>query len=152
MGKPPTTIPEASLQRYNPERLTRWKLISQKVQQYWEKWSREVLQRYQTIYKWQHPRGEIQVGTLVLILDENTPPTKWPLARVISPYVARDGHIRVVKLRTANQNVIRNIQKLVPLPVRAEEDLETSQPPDSPVENSPDEPTPSTSQQQQTEE
>lgn len=83
IGEPLNLIPEPSLLNVPTNRLTRWQLIRQKVDQFWSRWSKECLQRYLAISKWHHPSNEIKVGSLVLITDERLPPAKWPLARVL---------------------------------------------------------------------
>ena len=55
----------------------------------------------------------ISVGDLVLMLDENTPRSVWPLGLVISTNVGRDGLIRSVRLKTKSSEFVRPITKLV---------------------------------------
>lgn len=124
IGESTTAVPEPNILDLNVHRLNRWQLINQKTQDFWDRWHRECLQRYQAINKWMNPQNDIEIGSIVLILEENYPPAKWAMGRVIDCYPGKDGHIRVVKLKTsAHPEVIRPIHRLVPLPVRAEDDL-----------------------------
>ncbi|XP_011313451.1 uncharacterized protein [Fopius arisanus] len=120
IGETLNAIPEPSLLQLNEARLNRWQLITQKLQHFWDRWSKECLHRYQSIYKWKHPVNDIQPGTLLLITDDRFPPTKWPLARVINIHPGKDERTRVVDLRTSTQITSRTIHQLVPLPINAD--------------------------------
>ena len=58
----------------------------------------------------------IQIGTLVIIKEDNALPLQWSLRRVTETYPRQDGIIRVVKVKTATREYKRCIQKLCPLP------------------------------------
>jgi hypothetical protein len=66
--------------------------------------------------KWNQPRKNVEIGDVVLLLQENTPRSSWPLARVIEVHRNRnDGHVRSVKLKTATSVLERPICKIVVL-------------------------------------
>ncbi|CAL1677548.1 unnamed protein product [Lasius platythorax] len=71
----------------------------------------------QTRNKWHLSTKPLQIGDLVLILDERYPPAKWPLARVTALHPGTDGRVRVVTVRTAVSEYKRPIVKLCPLPI-----------------------------------
>ncbi|XP_046598464.1 uncharacterized protein LOC124294924 isoform X2 [Neodiprion lecontei] len=123
IGEPLTAVPEPSLPSTTESTLTGYKLLQQLLQQFWRRWSNEVLQRHQGISKWHRASNDIKVGSLVLLTDERFPPTKWPLARVIAIHPGKDGHTRVVTLKTATTELTRPIAKLCVLPI---EDLDVS--------------------------
>jgi hypothetical protein len=56
---------------------------------------------------------------LVLLTDERSPPSKWPLARVTQRHPGTDNLTRVVTLKTATTQLTRPITKLAILPVPA---------------------------------
>ncbi|XP_011884112.1 PREDICTED: uncharacterized protein LOC105571257, partial [Vollenhovia emeryi] len=111
IGEPPAIIPEPNLATEITSRLSRWQLLKQKLDQFWNRWSSECLQRYQAISKWHHPSHEIKEGSLVLMVDERYPPGKWPLARITQLHPGADGLIRVVSLQTASSSYKRPIAK-----------------------------------------
>ena len=54
------------------------------------------------------------VGDLVLLLDESTPRSLWPLALVIETKTGRDGLVRCVRVKTkASKELVRSISKIV---------------------------------------
>ncbi|XP_015122510.1 uncharacterized protein LOC107044938 [Diachasma alloeum] len=136
IGEPLQLIPKPSIINENPSKLQRWNLITQKIQQFWSRCSRECLQRYQAIYKWNQRRENIKVGEMVLMVDENYSPAKWPLGRLVAVQPGEDGLARVATIKTSRAVVptrldgtpnieritstsmtfIRPITKLCPLP------------------------------------
>ena len=55
---------------------------------------------------------DIKKGSLVLIREDNVPRLKWPIGIVTEVFPGRDGLIRTVQLKTANNTIVRPIQKL----------------------------------------
>lgn len=110
-------IPKPSLTETKSSRLSRWQILQQITQQFWHRWSREYLQRFQDVSKWKHPIQQINIGLLVLLIDERLPPAKWLLGRVTETHAGQDSLIRVVTVRTATSTVKRPIVKLCPLPI-----------------------------------
>lgn len=63
---------------------------------------------------------EFKIGDLVIIKDELTPPTKWPLGRIIELHEGKDGLVRVAEIKTALSQYKRSIHRLIYLPVDEE--------------------------------
>ncbi|KYN03201.1 PREDICTED: uncharacterized protein LOC108773617 [Cyphomyrmex costatus] len=120
MGCAPLTVPEPSLEFTNTARLSRWQLIQKTFESFWTRWSQECLQRYNACYKWNRVSPSLQVGTLVLVIDERYPPAKWPLGRIIATHPGQDGHTRVVTIKTQTSILKRPVVKLCPLPINHE--------------------------------
>jgi len=110
-------MPEPSLETIKRSRLSRWQLLRQMLDNFWVRWSTECLQRYLAIYKWNKSVPSLKEGSLVLVIDERYPPSKWPLGRVIQTHPGKDGHTRVVTVHTQFSLFKRPIVKLCPLPI-----------------------------------
>ncbi|XP_039309110.1 uncharacterized protein LOC105208245 [Solenopsis invicta] len=117
MGCAPTVIPEPSIELTKTSHLSRWQLIRQMLESFWTRWSKECLQRYYARYKWNKPTPSLREGTLVLVVDERYPPSKWPLGRIIQVHPGKDGLTRVVTVRTQTSTLKRPVTKICPLPV-----------------------------------
>ena len=117
MGCAPTTVPEPSIENFNSSHLSRWQLIRQMLENFWTRWSTECLQRYYAIYKWNKPTPSLKEGTLVLVVDERFPPSKWPLGRITKTHPGEDGLTRLVTIRTQSSIIKRSINKICPLPI-----------------------------------
>ncbi|XP_011875823.1 PREDICTED: uncharacterized protein LOC105570743, partial [Vollenhovia emeryi] len=83
IGSAITTLPEPSLELIKCSHLSRWQLNRQMLSSFWSRWSKECLQRYLAMYKWNKTLPPLKEGTLVLVVDERYPPSKWPLGRII---------------------------------------------------------------------
>ncbi|XP_044733954.1 uncharacterized protein LOC123296518 [Chrysoperla carnea] len=90
IGGPLSSIPEPNLENVSMPILSRWQLTRQIIDSFWVKWSREYLQQQQAIYKWRFPSLNIEIGSIVLVVDERYPPSKWPLGRVIQLHTGLD--------------------------------------------------------------
>ena len=98
-------------------RLNRYELIQNIVQNFWKRWKSEYLTTLQLRYKWNSQEQPIQVGSVVLLCDENAPPLEWKFAKIVECIFGNDGVCRVVKLRTVSGNELtRPVTKVCPLP------------------------------------
>ena len=57
-------------------------------------------------------KGNLLLGSVVLIKEDNLPRLQWPLARIIDLMPSDDGRIRTVRLKTAKGSCVRPVQKL----------------------------------------
>ncbi|XP_035232403.1 uncharacterized protein LOC118204185 [Stegodyphus dumicola] len=55
-----------------------------------------------------------KVGEVVLVGSENQKRLNWPLAVIEELYPGRDGHVRVVKVKTPLGHLVRPVQKIYP--------------------------------------
>lgn len=117
VGEPLINVPDRDYEHQKASLLTRWQLIQKMTQDFWRRWQTEYLNTLQQRYKWQTPVSSPSVGDVVVIKDENLPPTKWLLARVEQLHPGTDNLVRVVTLRTpAGNDLKRPLSKLIPLP------------------------------------
>lgn len=119
IGEPLLTMPHQSLLDTARHRLNRWQYIQQLYQGFWRRWSTEYLNRLQQRPKWMDKKPNVAVGDLVLVKDEQCPPSKWPLARVISVSPGSDGLVRAVQLKCRGNVIKRPIAKLCSLPIQS---------------------------------
>ena len=80
--------------------------------QFWTRWVKEYLPNLQLRQKWLETKGNLQTDSIVLILDESLPRNNWPLGRVLKTFPGRDGLVRSVQVKTANNVLVRPINKL----------------------------------------
>lgn len=53
---------------------------------------------------------------MVVLMEDNTIPTQWPIARIQRIYPGSDGIVRVVDLKTAKGTYRRPVHKIAKLP------------------------------------
>ncbi|XP_017876324.1 uncharacterized protein LOC108622755, partial [Ceratina calcarata] len=76
-------LPQPDMTTIKQNRLNRYQLIQQTVQHFWKRWHQEYLHELQQRHKWKlDSSGNIKIGSLVLIKEDNIPPMKWRLGRI----------------------------------------------------------------------
>lgn len=116
VGRPLTAPVTADLHDAPPHRLTRYQRVEQIRQHFWKRWSKEYVSELQSRTKWHQQKGYLKENMLVLIKDDNLPPLKWSLGRIIKTYPGKDGVARVADIRKADGIVRRAFSKICPLP------------------------------------
>ncbi|XP_063931818.1 uncharacterized protein LOC135143809 [Zophobas morio] len=83
--------------------LSRWQRVQNLRQHFWHRWQRKYLQQLQ-----QRPKGQqfaspnITPGNMVVLVEDNLPPLRWKLGRVVDVHPGQDGIVRVVTVKTAS--------------------------------------------------
>ena len=113
IGRPLMSIPSGVVDMMRPNR---YQLIEKLRQQFWSRWSKEFLAEMQTRTRWRQRQQEVKIGDMVLLKEENTPPLKWRLGRIVKLYPGADAVTRVVDIHTTKGVVRRALNKLVALP------------------------------------
>lgn len=117
IGQPIVQLQGTRLLHIPEARLDRWRLLEQIQQDFWQRWQEEYLTTLTHRTKWRSASRNLEVGELVLIMNELTPRTRWAMGRVSEMHPGADGRVRVVTVRHQFGTLVRPVQKLVPLPV-----------------------------------
>ena len=80
-----------------------WKKVQAFADQFWREWKSGYLTNITKRHKWQHPERSLQIGDLVMIVEEGQPRNHWPTAIVDEVTPGEDGLTRRVKVRVANR-------------------------------------------------
>ena len=113
IGEPLITLAEeANLTDVNVGRLTRWQMVQQMSQNFWKRWHDEYVMRLIDRTKWKSEQQNLQLNDLVIVREDNLPPSKWTLGRIIETFPSADGFVRTVKIRTKYGEYLRPITKL----------------------------------------
>lgn len=116
--EPLTAVPDEDLSQVNTNRLHRWQLLQSFHQNFWSRWKHEYLNSLTQRAKWTKDSKPLQVGSMVIIKDDNRAPLHWPLARVVDLLPGSDGVVRIAVVKTATNHIIqRPLVKLCPLPI-----------------------------------
>ena len=107
IGRPMEAIPDHSLSYQPVPLLRRWYLCEALLRHFWKRWSSEYLVGLRKYHKWHQPTRNLQPGDVVIAREDNTPPSQWPLARIVEAHKGRDGLIRVVKFKTSSGTYTR---------------------------------------------
>lgn len=102
-------------------RLSSWEVLHNIEQNFWDRWSSDYLTELQQRNKWFRPNGNMKLGDLVYVRNENVPPCEWARGRIINVYPGKDQLVRNVRVRTEKGEYDRPIHKLCPIPLMAME-------------------------------
>ena len=80
----------------------RWRQTQTLAEQFWKRWRREYLPSLLARSKWQVERRNLQVGDVVLMLEDSAPRGFWPLSRITNVFPGSDGRVRSVEVKTAS--------------------------------------------------
>lgn len=116
IGAPLVAPPETSVLEERQSRLTRWRLLQQMTERLWTLWTRDYLRSLQHRYKWRQVQCNVRIGDIVIVKNENLPPKKWELGRIIQCYADNAGLVRSCQIKTANNTIKRPVHKLCVLP------------------------------------
>ena len=93
--------------------LTERDLIRQnQLERFWSQWSQDYLRNLPPVIGRFKAQGQIRVGSVVLIREDNVTRLKWPMGVVTEVYPGKDGSIRSVQLKTKGGIFTRPIQRL----------------------------------------
>lgn len=67
---------------------------------FWKRWSKEYIVSLQQRPKWKTIADNLKIGDLVVMKEDNLPPTKWALARIMALHPGSDQLVRVVTVKT----------------------------------------------------
>lgn len=124
IGESLHAIPDPDFTNLPTNRLDLLQLTQRRLQDFWKRWRREYLCQLQGRAKRWKPAVSIDVGTLVVIQDDNLPPMRWKLGRIVKVHPGDDGAVRVVTLKTATGSLMRPVEKICILPVADCKDTE----------------------------
>jgi hypothetical protein len=78
--RPGPSIPPGKFSRNDNCSVRRWRQVQYLADLFWRRWFREYLPSLQQRQKWNELRRNVEVNDIVLVLDEKTPRSSWPLA------------------------------------------------------------------------
>lgn len=115
VGRPLSAPASTDLTDVPVLRLTRYQRVEQIRQHFWARWAKECVSEMQVRTKWRENQADLEPNTLVVIKNDNSPPLKWNLGRIISTFPGKDGISRVADIRTASGVVRRSFSKICPI-------------------------------------
>jgi hypothetical protein len=109
--RPNSSLPSTDLGNLVPYR-KRWKQSQYLANVFWKRWFKEYLPILQERQKWFRPKRNVQVGDLVMIVQENVSRGQWPKGLIEEVFPDKRGHVRQVVVRTATARMRRDVRKI----------------------------------------
>ena len=100
---------------HNQSQCTRkqWRIIEQFANNFWSRWLHEYLPTLIPRKKWCENVSPLEVGDLVLLLDENVARNHWGKGIITHTFIAPDGQVCRVESKTALGALERPTHQLV---------------------------------------
>ncbi|KMQ85212.1 hypothetical protein RF55_16360 [Lasius niger] len=70
---------ENNYQGIPDNKLSRWQHLQKLRQHFWKRWHEEYLHELQKHHKWYSKGKNLEIGTLILLKEDNIPPLQWVL-------------------------------------------------------------------------
>jgi hypothetical protein len=117
IGRALTTLPESNQLDRKSAKVTHWEGLQKIQQKFWQLWYHDYLRQMQTRPAGFREEVKFKLGDLVLLRDENLPPMKWLLGRIVKMFPGKDKVVRNVRVKTQDGDKERNVRYLSLLPV-----------------------------------
>jgi len=118
MSTPLQYLPASDISNERVNLHERKKLLDSMIKSFWKKWHLEYLHTLQVRQKWATPDKPLEVGTVVLVEQENTAPLNWPLGIITQVFKGSNDTIRVAMVKTQLGTYKRAVTKLYPIPTQ----------------------------------
>ncbi|KAL7841403.1 hypothetical protein SRHO_G00250940 [Serrasalmus rhombeus] len=76
----------------------RWRQVQHLTEQFWSRWKREYLHNISTRQCWHSTKRNLQIGDIVMDMEETLPRSQWRLGRVSETVTDNDGLVRRAKI------------------------------------------------------
>ncbi len=110
--KTPENLPPGKFIQEDQYARRRWRQVQYLADVFWKRWTHEYLPELQKRQKWLKPQRNIQVGDIVLVIDDRAPRNSWLMGRVLKCYEDKKGLVRSVQLKTKTATLDRPVSKL----------------------------------------
>ncbi|KAI7802687.1 hypothetical protein IRJ41_017135, partial [Triplophysa rosa] len=116
MGQRDTSLPQVT---YAPGEMgrRRWRHCQSIIDQFWTNFTRNYLPTLQTRQKWQRTSDNLEVDSVVLVVDPQLPRAQWPIGKVCKTLPGSDGRVRTVEVVIEGRTYLRPVTRLIQLPV-----------------------------------
>ena len=98
-----------------------WRTSQALADLFWKRWIKEYLPTLVKRIKWFEPTKAIEIGDIVLIVDEQAKRNEWLKGRVVDVKANRSGHVRQTKVLTTKGTYTRPTVKLAVLDITSKQ-------------------------------
>lgn len=123
--KPINSLPRPDLDHVSINRLDQFQYLRRLYSEFWKGWHKEYLHQFQIRPKWNKCEPNVKIGQVVLISEDNLPPSRWLMGIIVAVYPAKDGLIRTVDIRAKGTVLKRPIHRLALLPTLDNQQLDS---------------------------
>ena len=107
LGHPEAAFPPGMFSDSDALGRGKWRQSQVLADQLWRRWQREYLPLLVQRKKWVQETRDLQVGDVVLMVEQGSPRGYWPLAKVTEVSTSADGRVRSVSVQTSSGSTYR---------------------------------------------
>ncbi|XP_061774720.1 uncharacterized protein LOC133564417 [Nerophis ophidion] len=78
---------------------SQWRQVQHLAQTFWNRWKRQYLASLQPRTKWTTSTPDLQLGSIVLLKDNQFARNEWPLGLITQVFPSKDGKVRQVEIK-----------------------------------------------------
>ena len=122
LGRVITSKPPVDIEPHivTPEDLYERKRIENKrLEHFWNVRRKDYIANLPPVVKGFNQKCKLDVGSIVLIKEDNMPRLQWPMGVIVNVYPGKDGLIRSVDVKTRKGVINRSIQRLHDLEINS---------------------------------
>ncbi|KAI5614831.1 hypothetical protein C0J50_10985, partial [Silurus asotus] len=114
MGRRDASLPQVA---YAPGQMgrRRWRHCQNIVEQFWISFTRNYLPTLQTRQKWHKALPNLEVDSVVLIVDPQLPRAQWPIGKIQKTLPSSDGRVRTAEVVIDGKVYLRPVARLIQL-------------------------------------
>ncbi|XP_070570536.1 uncharacterized protein [Ptychodera flava] len=112
MLKPKQALPPGLFQKNDNYVRRRWRQVQYLADIFWKRWMKEYLPLLQERQKWLEIRRNLNVGDVVLIVDNTAPRNSWSMGRITEVMKDKKGLVRFAEVKTRTTTLRRPVDKL----------------------------------------
>lgn len=116
MGRPDCSLPQVVYPESELLSRKRWRHTQVLADHFWRHFIRHFLPTLQVQQKWHTEKDNITVGTVVLIVDQQTPRALWQVGTVKTVTPGADGRVRAAVIQVKDRTYTRPVVRLIRLP------------------------------------
>ncbi|KAK3698423.1 hypothetical protein QZH41_001199 [Actinostola sp. cb2023] len=99
------TLPPGIFRKEDQYSRRRWRQVQYLADVFWRLWLKEYLPSLQARQRWNRTSRNFSINDIVLVMDDNSPRSSWPLGRILDVHCnRRDGLVRSVKVLCDSTN------------------------------------------------
>ena len=116
MGRHDAALPLVSYPDSDLHSKRRWRHAQILSDHFWKHYIKSYLPSLQTRHKWLQDKPDLQLNSIVMIVDSQLPRALWPVGKVTRLLPSKDGHIRTAAVTVKDKSYVRPVVHLIPLP------------------------------------
>lgn len=122
MGWQDSVLPQVAYPKSELLSRKQWRHSQILSDQFWNSLTWNYLPALQTFYKWQENKEELKVGSVVMLVDPQSPRALWLVGTVKTVMPGHDNRICAAEIQVKDRNLIRLMARLIRLPTLPPDD------------------------------